>query len=409
MSDSSRSHGKRGPRSAPSGYWRRTGQFFVWFVAVVLSFVAFGTSVTLYTLHPLHMPIIGALVGVPFAAIATRPFLGWAVSTGAAAVLAVMLPRHPGGPWDFLVVHGLVIFVLLLAVSLRGRWRSVVTAWLGTCVLFGTGSEPGSEIGWVVGVTAIVVVGLLISRIAVTTVELDRQTQVSAEEKARRQVLEERTRIARDLHDIVAHHMSLIVVQAETAAFRRPNLQPEAREELEAISCAAREALSETRALLTVLRREDEPAELAPQPGIEQVEELCRSATRAGASVSYAASVPAGRVRGASSLAAYRIVQESLSNARRHAPGAPVRVSLGEDAGSLVVTVENPRPLTDRVLPPCGPPGHGIIGMREHTVAEGGTLEIGPTPDGGFRVRAVLPGAVRPETRGNGDEGARGG
>ena len=145
---------------------------------------------------------------------------------------------------------------------------------------------------------------------------------MSSAETQRRLVLEERARIARDLHDIVAHHMSLVVVQAETAGYRHPDLPDVAREELESISASARAALAETRALLAVLRNEDDEAEHAPQPGLEQLGELVEGARRAGQDVAADVRLDGDALRPGTSLAAYRIVQESLANAARHAPGA---------------------------------------------------------------------------------------
>lgn len=380
---------------------RIPGTSLAWGVAMILSTIAFGTAGTAYDVDVLGwglMPFIGALVGLPFGLVTTRPMLGWVVSAGSALVLTMLLPLHRTTAWPWLVVHGLVILALLFGVGVRARRRDVVLTWLGTSLLFASGVKQEQSTGWVVGVTAVALAGALAGRLAVTTVALDRQTRMSQDEKARRLVLEERTRIARDLHDIVAHHMSLIVVQAETAAYRRPDLTPAAREELGAISTAAREALSQTRALLSVLRREDEPADLAPQPGLEQLDELCRSAIRAGVPVTNGATVSANGVRRASSLAAYRIVQESLANAARHAPGAAVRVEITWEDTDLVVSVGNGPPSPPRAPDAVpGPPGHGIVGMREHAVAEGGTLTTGPTPDGGFAVRAVLPAARRPD------------
>ena len=212
----------------------------------------------------------------------------------------------------------------------------------------------------------------------------------------RRLVLEERARIARDLHDIVAHHMSLVVVQAETAGYRHPDLTDSARAELDSISNSARAALAETRALLAVLRNEDDEAEHAPQPGLGQLAELVEGARRAGQHVAADVRLDGDDLRPGTSLAAYRIVQESLANAARHAPGAAVRLVVEQDAEALRVAVLNeaaPGGVPTVALDPGGVdvPGHGIIGMRERAVAEGGSLDAAPEADGGFAVRAVLP------------------
>lgn len=371
----------------------------VWTIAVVLSFIAFGSSGEVYDVDQLGyglMPFVGALAGLPFALILTRPTLGLLVSEVSAFALAIFLPISDSDPWMWLTVQSLVIFALLFAVSLREPMRRVVGAWAATVVLFAWGSTPDIRTGWMVGVSIIVVVGLLIGRLAKTNRALSRQTEVSSAEMERRLVLEERARIARDLHDIVAHHMSLVVVQAETAGYRHPDLNDSARTELESISSSARAALAETRALLAVLRNEDDEAEHAPQPGLGQLTELVEGARRAGQRVMVDVRLDGDELRPGTSLAAYRIVQESLANAARHAPGATVRLVVEQDGEALRVAVLNAAPsdgAPTAVLTEAegDVPGHGIIGMRERAVAEGGSLEAAPETDGGFAVRAVLP------------------
>jgi signal transduction histidine kinase len=208
------------------------------------------------------------------------------------------------------------------------------------------------------------------------------------QQRERGAVLAERTRIAREMHDVVAHHMSLIAVRAETAPYRLGGLSEPAREEFGQISAVARESLVEMRRLLGVLRSEGQEALVAPQPGIADLGELVERARQAGAAVRLM--LPEGAV-GASpavELTAYRIVQEALSNVARHAPGVPATVRLGTDGGELTVVVHNdapPQPVPDHGA------GHGLIGMRERAVSVGGQLSAGRDPGGGFEVRAVLP------------------
>jgi len=201
-------------------------------------------------------------------------------------------------------------------------------------------------------------------------------------------VLEERTRIARDLHDIVAHHMSLVVVQAETAGYRVPDLSESARAELLSIGETARSALAETRALLAVLRQDGQAVEDAPQPGLTQVGDLVETAQRAGVRLTAEISGDLGVLRPGASLAGYRIAQEALANVARHAPGVPARLQAQVEPGGVRLQVENgPVPGVDAVV---GVPGHGITGMRERAAAAGARLELGPTADGGFRVDLFL-------------------
>ena len=201
----------------------------------------------------------------------------------------------------------------------------------------------------------------------------------------------ERARIARELHDVVAHHISMIAVQAETARVSTPEMPRAGAQRLLAIGDTARSALTEMRRLLGVLREDagvDVP-ELRPQPGLEQLNELldvARDASRSGARLIVSGS-PVALDPGVE-LAAYRIVLEGLTNARRHAPGAGVDVELhyGRRALSLRIRDNGPGPLADTVSG-----GHGLSGMRERAAAVGGRLRTGPATSGGFLVEATLP------------------
>jgi signal transduction histidine kinase len=208
------------------------------------------------------------------------------------------------------------------------------------------------------------------------------------EQESQRRAEQERIRIARELHDIVAHTLTTINVQAGAAAERLG--AGDARNALETIEDASHAAIGELRAILGVLRdgeRSDAPR--TPSPGVDSVAELVQRAGESGLEVGLEVrGERPTRLSDAASLAAYRIVQESLTNARRHAAGATVRVSLSFDPAHLSLAVEN-RPGAQ-----AGSngklPGVGIVGMRERASAIGGTLRAGPI-DGGFRVQAELP------------------
>jgi signal transduction histidine kinase len=201
----------------------------------------------------------------------------------------------------------------------------------------------------------------------------------------------ERSRIARELHDVVAHHVSMMVIRAETARVGTPSLPPDGQEALTAIGHTGRQALAEMRRLLGVLRaeRDDEPPR-APQPTLDQLDDLVTSVAASGSAVRLRRD---GRIRGLSpgvELAAYRIVQEALTNVRRHAPGADAEVVLRYGERALTVAVLN--------TGPPGPPGrgdaaegHGLVGMRERAAMVGGALRAGPLDSGGFLVEAELP------------------
>jgi signal transduction histidine kinase len=200
-------------------------------------------------------------------------------------------------------------------------------------------------------------------------------------------------RIARELHDVVAHTLTEINVQAAATAERTQPGEPRAA--LERIEQASHGAIGELRAILGVLRDPNNPeSPRAPTPGISELARLTARARATGLDVQLKVSgeQPAS-VSDASSLAAYRIVQESLTNARRHAPGAPVCVSLDFNATHLSLAIENTGAGTANGNPPTG--GVGIAGMRERATALGGSLKARPTPDG-FRVRAELPYELSP-------------
>jgi signal transduction histidine kinase len=216
-------------------------------------------------------------------------------------------------------------------------------------------------------------------------VQSRREVAASRQEQA---LMEERARIARELHDVVAHHISMVAVQAETARLTTPGMPEQGQERLLAIGDTAREALTEMRRLLGVLRADaDGDAELAPQPGLGHLTELLEGARAAGTSVRLTVGGTVAPLPAGVDLTAYRIVQEALTNARRHAPGAAVEVELRFEADALHLRVRDDGP-----GPGEGEPrGHGLLGMRERAASVGGTLRSGRAEAGGFEVEAELP------------------
>jgi signal transduction histidine kinase len=201
----------------------------------------------------------------------------------------------------------------------------------------------------------------------------------------------ERARVSRELHDVVAHHISMIAIQAETARLATPGMPAAGAQRLLAIGDTARAALTEMRRLLGVLR-EDTRADVAqrrPQPGLAQLGELLDEARDASASgVRFIVHGPMTQLDPGVELAAYRIVQEALTNARRHAEGAAVDVELTYTAQALRLRIRDngPGPPPEMV-----PGGLGLLGMRERAAAVGGGLRAGADPGGGFLVEALLP------------------
>ena len=215
-----------------------------------------------------------------------------------------------------------------------------------------------------------------------------RLAEQAREQDAERRAAQERMRIARELHDVVAHTLTEINVQAGAAAERLG--ASEGRAALERIEQASHSAIRELRAILGVLRDADSSdAPLAPAPGVENIAELVDRARAAGLQVALEiGGKPPVPVADAVSLAAYRIVQESLTNARRHAAGAAVRVEVAFNASRLSILVENGLG-TGQAANGAGP-GVGVKGMLERATTAGGMLRAGPVPDG-FRVAAELP------------------
>jgi signal transduction histidine kinase len=208
------------------------------------------------------------------------------------------------------------------------------------------------------------------------------------EELARRAVVEERLRIARELHDVVAHSMSIIAVQSGVGAHVLDSQPEEARKALAAVEATSRQALAEMRRLLGVLRQEAEPSgSLAPSPGLAEVDALAADVARAGARVEVRIEGTRPELPLGLDLSAYRIVQEALTNVVRHAGPATARVRIryAPDTVDIEVVDDGRGAGTGRG------DGHGIAGMRERAALYGGSLDAGPLPGGGFRVAARLP------------------
>jgi signal transduction histidine kinase len=203
----------------------------------------------------------------------------------------------------------------------------------------------------------------------------------------------ERARIARELHDVVAHHVSMIAVQAEAARLTTPGLPPDGGKRLLAIGDTARTALTEMRRLLGVLREDaGAPPTRRPQPGLRQLNELIDEARALGrASTRLIVRGAVAPLDPGVELTAYRIVQEALTNARRHAPGAGVDVELDYGPSELRVRVRDNGPGAARGSGAAGEQGHGLTGMRERAAMLGGSVEARPGSLGGFVIEARLP------------------
>ncbi|WP_457033504.1 sensor histidine kinase [Kitasatospora sp. P5_F3] len=328
----------------------------------------------------------------------TRPVLAFALSAAAVVLTAVLTrPTSAAEPWP-MAVTSLAALTAVLVLSGSRVSRRVCTVMglalpAGTAALLAALPGRGTWSGLlpVVIATGLALIAAEVLRDrALTRVRLAEQEQISELERTRRALLEERARIGRELHDVVAHHMSLIAVRAETAPYRLPECSPEVRDEFRAVSGAARDALTDMRRLLGLLRGEEAAARV-PQPELGQLAALVRES---GAGVTLEVVGELETVPATVGVCAYRIVQESLSNARRHALGAAVEVRVHRTAALLRITVRN-GPGAERQAAAGGGDGHGLMGMRERVAVLDGEFSAGAGPDGGFTVTADLPLPVK--------------
>ncbi|MFJ6899861.1 sensor histidine kinase [Streptomyces hokutonensis] len=364
--------------------------------------------------------------GVALVLALRRPVPAWALSLTATAFTALTaraamdplptvdsLPAMTPGPdWPWstteVIVQAAVLLLVALCVPTRKALAALAATALTTFVVQGlVGAQHYSSTGMVaVAVCAVaVLIGTALRGRSEARTQLVEQVTITAEERNRRTLLEERSRIARELHDVVAHHMSVISIQAQVAPLLVENPSEELKENLDGIRQNALEALAELRRVLGVLRSEnpeypDDPYALAaapgtgaapdaPQPTLDRLDALIENTRAAGLDVR-------GDVRGevrplapGVELSAYRIVQEALSNALRHAPGSTVAVEVAHDPDGLRLIVTNSRP--QQAAPPSPGAGHGLLGMRERAAMLGGHLTATRTFQGGFAVVAFLP------------------
>ena len=297
---------------------------------------------------------------------------------------------------------GLAILVAVYSVAAYGsRWVPLAGLAGVEVALVAVQLTPGrTEVGTLVNNLGVVAAAWLLghfahnyrayaARLEERTAELER----AREALARRAVVEERLRLARELHDVVAHAMSVIAVQSGVGAHVAQTQPKEARRSLAAIEATSRAALEELRRLLGVLRQEDEPpGDLAPVPGLADLDGLLAEVSKAGLAVKLQVNGTRPQLPAGVDLSAYRIVQEALTNVVKHAgpAQAQVVVGYGDQDVRVEVTDDGRGPGTAASDGRAGT-GHGLIGMRERVQAFGGDLQTGPRPGGGFRVAARLP------------------
>src|SRR5215831_13962750 len=386
---------------APAWRWRSPRERRAAYAALAMATLALCVANVVGGFASPGQLLLAVPVVAPLPLAARYPLLAWRIGW-LALLLVPLVPADWWGGWPW--GPGQIV-ALFGAFCLAGvRYQRPVLWWMWALSLIPWCLWLAADVTNLNGPVSATII-FTVATIAVDNVgsrlraqrSLAVQTGRTEAEQERLAVLEERTRIARELHDVVAHHMSLIAVRAETAPYRLSGLPESARAEFSSLSEVAREALTDMRRLLGVLRQ-DQPAALAPQPQLADLPALVDAARRAGVSVELSVLPALDRVPSGVGLCAYRIVQESLSNASQHAPGAAVTVSVTRDSGAVLLRVAN------GPGGPAGPPqnddrrpGHGLTGMRERVALLGGSLSAGPAPEGGFVVSAVLP-LGEPET-----------
>ncbi|MFI1659080.1 sensor histidine kinase [Streptomyces sp. NPDC020472] len=338
-----------------------------------------------------------------------RPVLAFWASLGAAPFVGVIAGFVTGWPWsaDSFAAH----LVVLVVVAARTRPRTAVWMWIGTA-----GYALFAEVFLRVGGGTDAVPMLFVAALALLTVtvfqvrrqatrEVTAQQTVTAQERSKRTLLEERTTIARELHDVVAHHMSVVAIQAEAAPYRVENPPPELEQAFLTIRENAVAALTELRRILGVVRAEDYEAPDAPQPTLGELDALVDNVREAGLDVEKTVTGAVRELPQGVELSAYRIVQEALSNVLRHAPGAAAKVEVSYVLGGLGLRIANgparglvkparhPATTPDGGLrpPPSMGAGHGLTGMRERVTMLGGEMTAEATDDGGYEVTAFVP------------------
>ena len=351
------------------------------------------------TLWEILVPVVAALIALPLGLAASTPLRAWRLQVVVAVVVAVLVPPvgWVGPPWPATLAF--VALYVTYAVAVRLELHLLVGVWLVTdaaivvgYVAAGAGLDALNEVYLAILLATIVIAyGYLLGTRRRLQRELVQGREREQQQQARSALLEERARIARELHDVVAHHMSVIAVRAETAPFRIPGLPEAVKDDMAETGAIARQALTEMRRLLGVLRGGDVGAERAPQPGMDRLQGLVAAVRGAGLAVDLHISDGQRPLPAGVELSAYRILQEALSNTLRHAPGARATVEVGYEPDRLCLRVHNDPPPAGGERPPPAVPGHGIVGMRERAAMLGGTLAARPTSDGGYLVEAVLP------------------
>ncbi|MFD4830282.1 sensor histidine kinase [Streptomyces uncialis] len=389
-----------GPDSSVAGWFDGRGKWAPHaLVVAIAAFVWFVGTASVYDASEFTMLLAGLLPAVAVVVTLVRPALAfWLVL----AVAPVTVALGWGTLWPWSEGSFLAHLVVVTIVGIRTRPRTAAWMWVLTlafCLLangaynrdFGSNAAP---MLFVSGVLVLLVTLWHVRREAKQEVAAERT--VTAVERDRRTLLEERTTIARELHDVVAHHMSVVAIQAEAAPYRVENPPPELEQAFVTIRENAVAALTELRRVLGVVRADDYQAPDAPQPTLADLDSLLANVRETGLEVERMTTGAVRELPPGVELSAYRIVQEALSNTLRHAPGASARVEVSHVLGGLGLRVVN-GPARGLVKPSPGA-GHGITGMRERVAMLNGGMTAGELPEGGYEIAVFLPVPPMEET-----------
>ncbi|MFK0106256.1 sensor histidine kinase [Streptomyces sp. NPDC091217] len=347
--------------------------------------------------------LLGLLALVPVLLTMVRPVGAFWLSMAATPVAAV-LGSDWGTEWPWLAGSFASHLFVLTVVAIRTRPRTAAWMWVLTAV-YGVVAQGLTNDQYVnfdtvelLFLSALALLGVTVRHIrSDARQEVTAQQTVTAHERSRRTLLEERTTIARELHDVVAHHMSVVAIQAEAAPYRVENPPPELEKAFVTIRENAVAALTELRRVLGVVRAEDYEAPDAPQPTLADLDALLANVREAGLTVDKGMTGAVRELPQGVELSAYRIVQEALSNTLRHAPGASARVEIGYVIGGLGLRIVNGPPPRTALLKPSPGAGHGITGMRERVSMLNGEMTAAPTAEGGYEVTVFLPAVTAAE------------
>jgi signal transduction histidine kinase len=333
-----------------------------------------------YHTEPVAAFALSLVRAVPLLFFRRWPVEAWVFELAAVVVTAlVTVPVSPNEPWPWAVSSTATLTGLGgLVATLGGRHLSTVMLGVvtGLGALLTAVAGPGDWFSAAV-TTILCAIGMIAGDVVHARRRmadaLAEERQVSAAERQLRSVVEERARIARELHDVVAHHMSMITVQAETARFRHRGLPDTAVAEFTEIARVARASLSELRGLLTALRDDGADPHRTPQPTLADLPTLVDRIIASGTPVTMTAPPDTADLPQVLQLAAYRVVQEGLSNVVRHAGGAQTWINIARTDSTLTVEVTNELP-TDPPAPSPANTGHGLSGLRERVTLLGGTF-----------------------------------